>query len=98
IFAEVLIMARAMGMGNLGIVAVDGSKVQANSGIESFRSVAQWRKKLLEAREETRRILDEADLADREENARYGEDIRGDEMPEGLEKTEDRIKKIEELL
>ncbi len=98
IFAEVLIMARAMGMGNLGIVAVDGSKVQANSGIESFRSIDQWRKKLLEAREKTRRILDEADLADREENACYGEDIRGDEMPEGLEKTEDRIKNIEELL
>lgn len=97
-FAEVLVMARAMGMGNLGIVAVDGSKVQANSGIESFRSVGQWRKKLLEAREEAQRILEEADLADSQENARYGEEVRGDEMPAGLEKVEDRIKKIEELL
>lgn len=98
VFTEVITIARAMGMGNLGLVALDGSKVQANSGIESFRSVGQWRNKLREAREEAQRIIDEAEQIDREENARYGETARGDELPEGLDKIETRIRKIEELL
>ena len=49
IFAEVITVAQAMGMGSLWLVAIDGSKVQASSGIESFKSVAQWRNKLEEA-------------------------------------------------
>lgn len=98
VFTEVITIARAMGMGNPGLVAVDGSKVQANSGIDSFKSVGQWRKILQEAKGEAQRIIDEAERVDKEENARYGEALRGDELPEGLERAEDRIRKIEELL
>jgi transposase len=98
VFAEVITFARAMGMGSLGLVAVDGSKVQANSGIDSFKSVGQWREKLQEATEEAQRIIDEAERIDREEDAQYGEAIRGDELPAGLAQVEERIKKIEELL
>jgi transposase len=98
VFTEVISIARTMGIGNLGLVALDGSKVQANSGIESFKSVGQWRNKLQEAREEAQRIIDEAERTDKEENAYYGETARGDELPEGLEKAEARIKRIEEFL
>ena len=98
VFTDVITIARAMGMGSLGLVALDGSKVQASSGIESFKSVGQWRKILNEAKGEARRIIDEAEQIDREENARFGEAARGDELPEGLDKAEARIGKIEELL
>jgi len=98
VFAEVITIGREMGMGTVGLVALDGSKVQAHSGIESFKSVGQWRRKLQEAKREAQRILEEADRADAEESARYGEAARGDELPEGLEQTEARIRKIEELL
>lgn len=98
VFAEVITIAREMGMGSLGLVALDGSKVQANSGIESFKSVGQWRNKLREAREEVKRIIGEAEQIDKEENACYGEEARGDELPEGLDKVKARIRKIEELL
>jgi transposase len=60
VFAEVIAIAKGMGMGKPALVAVDGSKVQANSGIDSFKSVAQWRKKLQEAKDEAKRIIDEA--------------------------------------
>jgi len=56
VFTEVITIARSMGMGKLGLVAVDGSKVQANSGIDSFKSVGQWRKVLQEARGEAHRM------------------------------------------
>ena len=97
IFAEVITVARTMGMGSLGLVAIDGSKVQASSGIESFKSVSQWRNKLEEAKKEAQRIIDEAERIDKEENAAYGE-RRGNELPEGFEDAEARIRKIEELL
>jgi transposase len=98
VFAEVIIIAREMGMGNLGLVALDGSKVQANSGIESFKTVGQWRKILQEAKGQAQRIINEAERIDREESVHYGEEVRGDELPEGIKKTEERIRKIEELL
>ncbi|HXX58021.1 MAG TPA: IS1182 family transposase [Thermodesulfovibrionales bacterium] len=98
VFAEVLTIAREIGMERLGLVALDGSKVQASSSIESFKSISQWRNKLLEAKKEAQRIIDEAERIDKEEEAGYGTAARGDELPEGLEKAEARIRKIEELL
>lgn len=72
-----------MGMANLGFVAIDGSKVQANSGIDSFKTVEDWRRTLEKAKGEAQRIIAEAERIDREENDRYGEDARGNELPKG---------------
>jgi len=98
VFGEVIAIAQSMGMGRLGLVAVDGSKVLANSGIDSFKSVGEWRKLLDKARGEAARIIDEAEQIDEQENALHGKDSRGDELPVELQSVEDRIRKIEELL
>jgi transposase len=98
VFADVITIAQSMGMANLGLVAMDGSKVQANSGIDSFKTVGDWREALEKAKGEARRIIAEAERIDQEENDRYGEKARGNELPKEIEKTEDRIEKIEELL
>ena len=98
VFADVITIAQSMGMANIGLVAIDGSKVQANSGIDSFKTVEDWRKTLKKAKGEARRIIAEAERIDKEENDRYGEEASGNELPTEIEKTRDRIKKIEELL
>lgn len=98
VFADVITIAQSMGMANLGLVAIDGSKVQANSGIDSFKTVDDWRKTLEKAKGEARQIIAEAERIDKEENDRYGEEARGNELPKGIERIDDRIKKIEELL
>jgi len=98
VFADVITIAQSMGMANLGLVAIDGSKVQANSGIDSFKTVGDWMETLEKARGEARRIIAEAEQIDREENERYGEEARGDELSKEIEKIDDRIKKIEGLL
>ncbi len=98
VFADDITIARSMGMANIGLVAMDGSKVRANSGIDSFKTVGDWKKTLEKAKCEARRIIAEAERIDKEENDRYGEEARGNELPKEIEKTEDRIKKIEELL
>lgn len=98
VFADVITIARSMGMADLGLVAIDGSKVQANSGIDSFKTVENWKKTLEKARGEVRRIIAEAERIDKEENDCYGEEARGNKLPKEIEKARDRIKNIEELL
>lgn len=98
VFADVITIAQSMGMANLGLVAIDGSKIQANSGIDSFKTVEDWRKAIEKAKGEARRIIAEAERIDKQEDDRYGEDARGNELPKEIEKTEYRIKKIENLL
>lgn len=98
VFVDVITIAQAMGMAPLGLVAIDGSKVRANSGVDSFKTIGDWKKTLEKARGEARRIIAEAERVDKEENDRYGEEARGNELPKEIERTKDRIKKIEELI
>jgi transposase len=51
VFGNVIAIAQSMGMARLGLVAVDGSKIQANSGMHSFKSIGERRKKLNAARD-----------------------------------------------
>src|SRR6266568_4929316 len=47
-------------------------------------------------REEVRKLLGQAEAADKEEDQRYGRDRRGDELPEELQRRETRIARIRE--
>ncbi len=99
VFAEVITIARAMGMGSIGLVALDGSKVRASSGIDTFKTVAESEKVLSGARKEAQRIISEAEGIDKEEDKFFhGEDKRGDELPHEIEEVQERIEKIEALL
>jgi len=45
---------------------------------------------------EVRQLLEQAEAADAEEDARHGKDLRGDELPEELQRRESRLNKIRE--
>jgi hypothetical protein len=47
-------------------------------------------------REEVRKLLNQAEAADHQEDSRYGRDRRGDELPEELRRRETRIARIRE--
>jgi transposase len=98
IFVEVIMIAQAMGMGSLGLVALDGSKVRANSGIDTFKKVEDWKRALVEARAEAGRILEEAESIDKAEDAGHGQDRRGDELPAEVQTAQKRIEKIDALI
>ena len=98
VFAGVIMIAQAMGMGSLGLVALDGSKVRANSGVDIFKKVEDWKGILAEARAEASRILEEAESIDKAEDAGHGQNRRGDELPAEIETTQKRIAKIEALI
>ncbi|MDH5769487.1 MAG: IS1182 family transposase [Nitrospirota bacterium] len=98
IFTDVIIVAKTMGMATLGLVALDGSKVRANSGIDTFKKLLDWKELLKEAKEEAQRIISEAENIDKEEDKIHGDNMRGDELPKEIEKAQDRIEKIEALI
>lgn len=98
IFTDVIMVAKTMGMATLGLVVLDGSKVRANSGIDTFKKLGDWKELLKEAKDEAQRIISEAENIDKEEDRIHGDNKRGDELPESIEKVQDRIEKIETLI
>jgi transposase len=73
LFAQVLAMCARAGMGRVGTVAVDGTKIGADASLGANRSGA-W------LQEQAERIVAEAAAVDAAEDALFG-DARGDELP-----------------
>ena len=71
LFGEVLWLCAEAGLVRVGVIAVDGTKIQANASHHATRDYEQI----------AREILEHADAVDAEEDERFG-DARGDELPE----------------
>jgi len=89
LFVQVLRMCREAGLVKLGVVALDGSKVAANASLAANRTY-----EALE--EEVRKMLAEAKEVDTEEDTLFGPERRGDELPEGLGRRAERLKRLQE--
>ena len=94
LFAEVVRLAREMGLAGLGRVAVDGTKVRANASKRKAMSYGRMGEEEARLREEIASLLARAEATDTEEDARHGEENRGDELPDELKRREDRLKAI----
>src|SRR3954453_2768940 len=70
LFGEVLALCAEAGLVEVGVIAVDGTKVHANASRDATRGYEQI----------AAEILADADAVDRSEDERYG-DRRGDELP-----------------
>jgi len=95
LFVQVVQMARESGMAKLGTVAVDGSKVKANASRHKAMSYGRMRQEEKRLRREIAALLGQAEAQDAEEDRLYGEDLRGDELPEELRRREDRLRVIQ---
>ncbi|MDP2726572.1 MAG: IS1182 family transposase [Dehalococcoidia bacterium] len=89
LFVQVLWLCREAGLVKLGAVALDGAKMAANAALEANRSHEA-------IEEEVRRILVEAKQVDAEEDGLFGPKQRGDELPEGLGRRVERLKRLQE--
>jgi transposase len=95
-FEQVLHLAREMGAPRVGRVALDGSKIKANASKHKAMSYGRMREKQRQLREEVKDLLAQAEAADAAEDAEYGPDRRGDELPAELQRRESRLKRIRE--
>jgi len=95
-FEQVLQVARDLGTLRVGRVALDGSKVKANASKHKAMSYGRMREKRQQLRDEVQQLLAQAEAADAAEDAEYGPDRRGDELPAELQRRESRLKRIRE--
>ncbi len=88
---EVLESCREAGLMKMGRVALDGRKVAGNAALARNRT-----REALKA--EVTKILDEAERVDAEEDALYGEENRGDELPEELRSSQGRLQRLQQAM
>jgi transposase len=96
LFDQVLQIALQAGTMKLGRVVLDGSKVKANASKHKAMSYGRMQEDEKRLREEVRRLLAQAEATDAEEDAGYGPDRRGDELPPELARRETRLQRIRE--
>ena len=94
LFVEVVRIAQASGMVKLGTLAVDGTKVKANASKHKAMSYARMKAEEQKLREEIKKITDLARRTDEAEDAEFGPDFRGNELPEELRRRKDRLATI----
>ena len=95
-FEQVLQVARDLGTLRVGRVALDGSKVKANASKHKAMSYGRMREKRQQLRKEVQQLLAQAEAVDAAEDAEYGTDRRGDELPAELQRRETRLQRIRE--
>jgi transposase len=96
LFDQVLQIALQAGTMKLGRVMLDGSKVKANASKHKAMSYGRMQEDEKRLKEEVRQLLAQAEATDAEEDARYGADRRGDELPPELARRETRLQRIRE--
>lgn len=89
LFQEVLAICAQAGLGEMGTVSLDGVKVKANAALQANRTYKSLKK-------EAERIIEEAEKVDQQEDEEYGEENRGDELPEELTDHDQRLERIQE--
>lgn len=95
LFVQGLRLCQKAGLVKLGHVSLDGTKVQANASKHKAMSYGRMEKKASELRAEVEALLAQAEAVDAEEDGRYGQGQRGDELPEELRFKQSRLAKIE---
>ena len=83
-----------MGLLSFGKLSIDGTKVRANASKRKAMSYGRMREEERRLEEEIEALLKQARDTDAEEDARFGESLRGDELPEELRRREDRLAAI----
>lgn len=88
LFLEILRLCAEAGVIRVGVVALDGTKMKANAALSANRTLDGLEKEIAA-------MLSEAAARDAEEDAKYGKDKRGDELPDDLRTRESRLARLE---
>jgi len=103
LFVQVLRLCKQAKLVGLGSLALDGTKLRANASRHKAMSYErmvtkeqQLEAEIAQLRGNVDTLLSEAERVDAEEDQRFGADRRGDELPEELQRREQRLAKIKE--
>ena len=96
VLVQIIRIAQEAGLVKLGRIAIDGTKVRANASKHKAMSYDRMKSEEQKLEKEIADLLRQAAEEDAREDAEYGLDQRGDELPEELQRRESRLRKIRE--
>jgi transposase len=94
VFQETVILALRVGMARLGHVALDGTKLKANTSKHKAMSYGRMRQREAQLKEEIARLVSQAESQDAAEDQEYGIDSDGYSVAEELARRGARLAKI----
>ena len=94
LFVQVLRCCQRAGLVKLGTLVLDGTKLRANTSKHKAMSCGRMQEAVARLEAEVRTLLAQAEATDAAEDARYGADRRGDELPAELARRETRLATI----
>src|SRR5215212_965885 len=95
IFQETVVLALRLGLARLGHVALDGTKLKAQTSRHKAMSYGRMRQREAQLRDEIARLVEQAEARDAAEDREYGLDSDGYSVGEELARREARLAKIE---
>ena len=98
LFVQILQLCQEAGLVKLGHVALDGTKIKANASKHKAMSYGRMKKSKEELEKEIGELLQQAEVADQQEDATYGKGKKGLDIPEELQRRETRLTKIKEAM
>jgi transposase len=94
VFQETVVLALRLGLARLGHVALDGTKLKANTSKHKAMSYGRMRQREAQLKEEIARLVEQAEAQDATEDQEYGVDSDGYSVAEELARREARLAKI----
>ncbi|MBH0201826.1 MAG: transposase [Nitrospira sp.] len=94
LFVQVLRLCQRAGLVKLGHSALAGTTVKANASTHKAMSYGRMVTDEAQLTADVQRLLTQAEAADARDEAAYGPDRRGDELPAGLARREQRLQTI----
>jgi len=97
VFQETVVLALRLGLAKLGHVALDGTKLKADTSKHKAMSYGRMRQREAQLREEVARLVEQAEAQDVGEDQEYGTDSDGYSVAEELAFRAARLAKIQAL-
>ncbi len=94
LFVQILRLCQEAGMVSLGLVALDGTKVQANASKHKAMSHERMLKAEAQLEKEIRELMRKAELLYAQEDGKYGKGELGSDLPKELQRRQDRLEAI----
>jgi transposase len=97
LFKETVLLCARLGMVNLGHIALDGTKLKANTSKYKAMSYGRMKEEEQRLEREIEELMEQAEAADKEEDEVFGKDNNRYNLSEELQRWEVRLEKIRQL-
>jgi len=97
LFKETVLLCARLGMVNLAHIALDGTKLKSNASKHKAMSYGRMKQEEERLAREIDELMRQSEVVDTEEDKAFGKDYYGYELPEEVQRREERLEKIHRL-